>query len=199
MNTGISYMTEASLQRLNSLGEVLYEENFSILNSFGTYSEITKSDFSLFTQEEAQERYTSFISWISSKILSGKQLDSGQYIDLNAKECPLPNLDWEILPSLEINSTLKVDGTGTGILETIFDKVGVSKEEDYFVEFFLIEEGGLQSVDFLEINTGELVYKSGVERNQLVFDINKEGELIVISEDADHYFINEMGELCYKY
>lgn len=85
MNSGVAYMSEVSLQRLNSEGVVLYEEKFSFLDSFGQYEKITKVGLSLLTTESAQERYSSFINWIQEKLLSGKSLDQGQYIDLTSE------------------------------------------------------------------------------------------------------------------
>jgi hypothetical protein len=199
MNSGTAYMTEVSVQRLNSAGELLYEEKFSVLDAFGTHGKVSEEVFSLFSTEQAQTRYTAFIQWLKQPFLSGKTVVEGTYIDTESTSCPLPSADWETLPSLKGNTSLK-SNSKRSILETSFDKVGLSKKKGYGLEFFFgQEEQVFSGVDYSEVENGTLVYKSEIPRNDLVFDINQKGELIVIGEDADKYFLNDLGELCYKY
>lgn len=199
MNSGTAYMTVVSVQRLNSLGEVLYEESFSVLDAFGIHEKISEEVFSLFSIEQAQTRYTAFIQWLKLPFLSGKSVSEGIYIDTESASCPLPSADWEVVTSFKGNTSLK-SNSKRSILETCFDKVGLSKTKEYGVEFFFGQEDQVFSgVDYSEVGNGTLFYKSEIPRNDLVFDINQKGELIVIGEDADHYFLNDLGELCYKY
>ena len=199
MNSGTAYMTEVSVQRLNSLGEVLYEESFSVLDAFGIHEKISGEVFSLFSTGQAQTRYTAFIQWLKLPFLSGKSVVEGTYIDSESASCPLPSADWEVVTSFKGNTSLKSNLERT-VLETSFDKVGISKGEEYGLEFFFGQEGQVFSgIDYSEIENGTLAYKSEIPRNDLVFDINQKGELIVIGEDSDHYSLNDLGELCYKY
>lgn len=202
MNTGTAYMTEVVVQRLNSSGEFLYEETLSILDAFGTYPKISPFALSLHSVQAAQARYEAFMQWLEQSYLQTDKpiVEENSFIEENSKSCPLPQNNWEVKESVFAETTLKklsVEGTAT--LSTTFDTIETDTEP-YRIEFKLISGEVLNDeLDLLGASEGELLYKSQRERSRLVFDINHKGELIVIGEDAQNYFLNELGELCYKY
>lgn len=197
MNTGVGFMKEVSVQRLNSLGKVLYEEKFSILDSFGTETSITEKKLSLLSVEEFELRVQSFITWIRSQLQTSLEITSNSYIENNCLSCVIPTTPSQTI--IHADTTLFVNGE-SGVLLTTFDKVGVSREQDYNLSIKLVnQEESTLEVDYLESEQGELIYKSEISQKELVLDINSEGELILIGEDADHFSINSEGELIYTY
>lgn len=201
MNTGNAFMTTVRVQRLNSLNSVLYEETLSVLDAFGTHLRLTEFAFSLLSVEKAELRFQDFIEWIQGTYLSTEKVVQSQnsYIEPNFQNCPLPDTDWEIKDSVEVDSVLRRKDIDRVVLSTKFDGI-VNFKKSYGLEFRLLHsESPYSELDYHKGRGGELLYRSQIPRKELVFDINYKGELIVIGEDADHYSINELGQLCYTY
>jgi hypothetical protein len=66
----------------------------------------------------------------------------------------------------------------------------------YFVNTYL-DLSDEQEIDYVKANKGELIIKHNRDLYELNFDINSEGELIVIGEDAENYSIDQDGYLAY--
>jgi len=99
--------------------------------------------------------------------------------------------------------------SGRGSLITTVDQVEDLEREDrdpYFLQFdpmYSIVADPMESVritkelDYVLGGEGELIYRASVKRKDIVFDINRRGELTVIGADGDKYYLSENGELWY--
>lgn len=100
-----------------------------------------------------------------------------------------------------ISTDIVKDVNGNLVLKTDTDVVPYIKP--YRVKVLLSEDE--VDIDYINVKQGELLIKHERELNDLVFDINDNGELIVIGEDAENYYIsdgtdgNKIGELIYLY
>jgi len=89
-----------------------------------------------------------------------------------------------------------LDYTGDkGVLTTTFDEVA-GVEEGFFLQFDAITTK--KECDSIRPKEGDLVYRASASRNVIVFDINQNGELIVIGANAGNYWINSKGELMFN-
>lgn len=80
------------------------------------------------------------------------------------------------------------------IVKTDTDKVPY--KEPYFIRPFL-DFSNITSIDYIRLDVGELGIKFDRTLNKLNFEINSDGNLVVVGEDANNYGINENGELIY--
>lgn len=53
------------------------------------------------------------------------------------------------------------------------------------------------SLDYKDIILGDLFFKTNEGFETLDFDVNENGELVIIGEDANRFYINENGELIF--
>lgn len=70
----------------------------------------------------------------------------------------------------------------------------------YRVYLFIVTElsGVYEGMfNYITISTGDLIIETDRELWELNFDLNDDGELIVIGEDADNYSVDENGDLIY--
>lgn len=199
MNTGLSSPIALKVSFYNDNEDFLFDRSFNFLERFGsTLPAISLYRYRTMTQEELEARKEAFFYYLQAlyNINIENIEETNDFIIQNDDNCLLINSKKDSFTET-IETTLKRRFNNTTHLETDIDGVSY-KEDDYFLEFEIAGEESIEEIDYHKANIGELIYKAGIERKDIVFDINDKGELLVIGPDAENYYINESGELCYK-
>jgi hypothetical protein len=87
-----------------------------------------------------------------------------------------------------------------GSLVTSFDEIQMINisEPGYFLQFDkMFPELKRMECDGVSTVEGDLIYRASVPKSTIVFDINQDGELIVIGANAKNYSITDEGDLIF--
>ena len=82
-----------------------------------------------------------------------------------------------------ISSTLQVSENRSRVKISVVPEYNVD-EQPFYLSFAIPQENENERIDYIPCNRGELIYKSSLPRKNIVFDINDQGELIVIGMDS---------------
>jgi len=87
-----------------------------------------------------------------------------------------------------------------GVLTTSFDEVQMmgARKDGYFLQFDpMYPERKIIECDAELPQEGDLIYRASVPPSTIVFDINQNGELIVIGANAKNFSMTDDGELIF--
>lgn len=200
MNTGLAFATTLKIDFYDNDNRFLYSKDYNFLDSFGTFRAISESEFVRFEEDAIKERRNAFVSYIENQIGKTFQIISeNKFVEENTQLCSIAgtkqqNISTEVETSLRRNDRVQSEV----FFETNFDGVQSGNNEGYFIEIGIRDSDNINELDYHKSTIGQLIYKVGVDRTNIVFDINDKGELIVIGPDADAYSINDKGELIYN-
>lgn len=190
MNTGIAFATKFKMEWMVD-GEVV-EREFSLLDSYSTnIPKISLFEYLRLNEVDVKRRSQSIIEFLC-KLYDVDFKNTNEAVEKNLSVCPLINQRKEVVVK-EIETSLVKKDNGVCIV-TDTDEIN-----NYYLNFIISElTSNVKEVDYLKSLEGELIAKVGTSRNKVVFDINDNGELIVIGDDANKYELSEQGELLYN-
>jgi hypothetical protein len=87
-----------------------------------------------------------------------------------------------------------------GVLTTSFDEVQMmgTNQEGFFLQFDkMYPKRKVVECDAELSREGDLIYRASVSPNRIVFDVNQNGDLIVIGANAKNYWITDDGDLVF--
>lgn len=190
MNTGISFATSFTMKWIDK--DQIVEKNFSLLDSYSTsIPKISLFEYVRLKENEVRIRSKLILNYLCNLYGVSYSLIN-EPAEKSLSTCPLISQRKEFL-SKDIETSL-IKRNDNFIISTDTDEV-----KDYHLSFDISKvESEVQEVDCLKVLEGELIVKVGTSRSKIVFDINDDGELIVIGEDAANYELNNQGELLYN-
>jgi len=196
--TGYRIFTGFKLKRYDNNDSFMYEETYTLLDYIDEeYRELTVQEFSHLQVFTVQGRFEALLEKLSVEI--GFAVDDIIYLNeyiTEDSEIYLPG-QHRVSETLKVESTLLQTTDDAAELLVSFDELDFNNTPYLLMFFLLTPELVIEKVDYFPGVQGELFYKTSKEKWELVFDINDQGELIVIGPDADRFSIDENGELMY--